>query len=160
MRKVSSEAKVARVFAIASLMFVLSYFPTLFYTAAAALGHGEVVPELLIDFSPFCVVFGSLVNPILYSFMKPDFRRALKKILTGQRAHLNAKRSQRSSMPSIGDTNTTPFVPKKMKKKSRMDGVLDDGDEPCASLTARILQLEYSNHSEHDEEAQLNVSPV
>lgn len=159
-RKVSSEAKVARVFAIASLMFVLSYFPTLFYTAAAALGHGEVVPELLIDFSPFCVVFGSLVNPILYSFMKPDFRRALKKILTGQRAHLNAKRSQRSSMPSIGDTNTTPFVPKKMKKKSRMDGVLDDGDEPCASLTARILQLEYSNHSEHDEEAQLNVSPV
>ena len=157
-RKVSSEAKVARVFAIASLMFVLSYFPTLFYTAAAALGHGKVVPGLLIDLSPFCVVFGSLVNPILYSFMKPDFRRALKKILTGQRAHLNARRSQRSSMPSIGDTNTPPFVPKKTKKKSRMDGVLDDG--AYASPTARILQLEYSDHSEQGEETQLNVSPV
>ena len=160
-RKVSSEAKVARVFAIASLMFVLSYFPTLFYTAAEALGHGEVVPRLLIDFSPFCVVFGSLVNPILYSFMKPDFRRALKKILTGQRAHLNARRSQRSSTPSIGDTNTTPFVPKKTKKRSRMDDVVDNGvDEPCASLTARILQLDYSNQLEQGEETQLNVSPV
>lgn len=157
--KVSSEAKVARVFAIASLMFVLSYFPTLFYTAAATLGHVDVVPGLLMDFSPFCVVFGSLVNPILYSFMKPDFRRALKKILTGQRAYLNARRSQRSSMPSIGETNTTPFVPKKIKKKSRIDdNVFYDGDEPCESLTTRIL--EYSNQPKQDEETQLNVSPV
>ncbi|KAL9984639.1 hypothetical protein ACROYT_G006960 [Oculina patagonica] len=137
-RKVSSEAKVARVFAIASLMFVLSYFPTLFYTAAAAFGHVDVVPNLLLDFSPFCVVFGSLVNPILYSFMKPDFRRALKKILSGQRAYLNSRRSQRSSMPSIGETNSTPFVPNKSKKKCRMDdddndNVFYEGDEPDES---------------------------
>lgn len=134
-RKVSSEAKVARVFAIASLMFVLSYFPTLFYTAAAAFGHRDIVPPLLLDFSPFCVVFGSLVNPILYSFMKPDFRRALKKILSGQRAYLNARRSQRSSMPSIGETNSTPFVPNKSKKKCRIDddSVFYEGDEPFES---------------------------
>ena len=61
-------------------------------------------------------------------------------------------------MPSIGDTNTPLFVPKKTEKKSRMDGVLDDG--AYASPTARILQLEYSNHSEQGEETQLNVSPV
>lgn len=133
-RKVSSEAKVARVFAIASLMFVLSYFPTLFYTAAVAVGHKEVVPKLLLDFSPFCVVFGSLVNPILYSFMKPDFRRALRKIFSGQRAYLNATRSQRSSVPSIGETNTTPFVPKKSKKKSQAnDDLFCEGNDPFES---------------------------
>lgn len=133
-RKVSSEAKVARVFAIASLMFGLSYFPSLFYTAAAAFGHLHVVPKLLLDLSPFCVVLGSLVNPILYSFMKPDFRRALKKILSGQRDFMNRRRSQRSSMPSIGETNSTPFVPNKSKKKCRMnDNVFDEEEDPCES---------------------------
>ena len=128
-RKVSSEAKVARVFAIASLMFVLSYFPTLFYTVAATFGYLKIVPKLLLDLSPFCVVFGSLVNPILYSFMKPDFRRAVNKILSGKRAYLNARRSQRSSVPSIGDTYSTPFMPK-TKKQSRLDNSVfhEDGN--------------------------------
>lgn len=132
-RKISSEAKVARVFAVASLMFVLSYFPTLFWSAANAVGHKEVVPMLLLDFSPFCVVFGSLVNPILYSFMKPDFRRALKKILRGKRAYLNARRSQRSSMPSIGATNTTPIVSRKAKESLVHNGAFCKGSDPIES---------------------------
>ena len=119
MRKVSSEAKVARVFAVASLMFVLSYFPTLFYTVTAAFGYISIVPNLLLELSPFCVVFGSLVNPILYSFMKPDFRRAVNKILSGKRALLDARRSQRSSVPSIGDYSM-PFMSKN-KKQSPLD---------------------------------------
>lgn len=134
-RRVSSEAKIARVFAIASLMFVLSYFPTLFYTAAVSFGHMNVVPKILLDLSPFCVVFGSLVNPILYSFMKPDFRRAVNKILSGKRAYLNARRSRRSSVPSIGDSYNTPFV-SKSKKKSRVDNSgfhKDDNGNPCES---------------------------
>lgn len=110
-RKVSSEAKVARVFAIASLMFVLSYFPTLFYTVAATFGYIYIVPDLLLHFSPFCVVLGSLVNPVLYSFMKPDFRRAVNKILSGKRAFLDMRKSQRSSVPSIGEYRT-PFMSK------------------------------------------------
>ena len=132
-RKISSEAKVARAFAVASLMFVLSYFPTLFWSAANAVGHKEVVPMLLLDFSPFCVVFGSLVNPILYSFMKPDFRRALKKILRGKRAYLNARRSQRSSMPSIGATNTTPIVSRKAKETLVHNGAFCKGSDPIES---------------------------
>lgn len=135
MRKVSSDAKVARVFAVASLMFVLSYFPTLFYTAATTFGHREVVPNILLDFSPFCVVFGSLVNPILYSFMKPDFRRAVSKILSGKRAYLNARRSQRSSVPSLGDTYNTPFMSKN-KKQSQVenhDSVLKEDCNPFES---------------------------
>lgn len=110
-RKVSSEAKVARVFAIASLMFVLSYFPTLFYTVATTFGYRYIVPDLLLEFSPFCVVLGSLVNPVLYSFMKPDFRRAVNKILSGKRAFLDMRKSQRSSVPSIGEYRT-PFMSK------------------------------------------------
>lgn len=133
LRKVSSEAKVARVFAIASLMFVLSYFPTLFYTAAAAFDHMDVVPDILLDFSPFCVVFGSLVNPILYSFMKPDFRRAVNKILSGKRAYLNARRSQRSSVPSIGDIYSTPFMSKTKKQSKMNNGAFQEEGDPFES---------------------------
>lgn len=112
-RKVSSEAKVARVFAIASFMFALSYFPMLYYTAAMTFHHRDATPKLMTQFSPFCIVFGSLVNPILYSFMKPDFRRAVKKILSAKQVYLDVRRSHRSSVPSNGDTYSIPFLAKK-----------------------------------------------
>lgn len=112
-RKVSSETKVARVFAIASFTFALSYFPMLYYTVAMTFHRRDATPKLMTRLSPFCVVFGSLVNPILYSFMKPDFRRAVKKILSGKQAYLNVRRSHRSSVPSNGDTYNISFLAKK-----------------------------------------------
>ena len=126
-RKVSSEAKVARVFAIASLMFVLSYFPSLFYTAASAFGHFKIVPNILLEISPFCVVAGSLVNPVLYSFMKPDFRRALQRIL-----NTNTERSVRSTCES----RSSPFLSNKSKKQQHVS--CEEGedifhDDPCES---------------------------
>ncbi|EDO32200.1 predicted protein [Nematostella vectensis] len=106
MRKLSSEAKVAKVFAIAAIMFILSWFPVLFYTIAAAVDRIGVVPPWIFVISPFTLALGSLVNPVLYSFMKPDFRRALKK-MWGRRTIAKSRssfRSYRSSnVPSVAD---------------------------------------------------------
>lgn len=134
-RKVSSEAKVARVFAIASFMFVLCYFPTLYYTVAASFKQREVVPELMTQLSPFCVVLGSLVNPILYSFMKPDFRLAVHKILSRKRAFLNSeRRSQRSaSVPSNGDSHNIPFLKKKNAQSQMNNGEIHEDNHPFES---------------------------
>ena len=80
----SSEVKIAQVTAIVALNLVLSWFPVIYFTTAAAIGRGRDVPVLLTEMSPFTLTLGSLVNPLLYSFMKPDFKRAIKVLLRCQ----------------------------------------------------------------------------
>lgn len=101
-KKVSTEAKIAKVFAIAALMLVLSWFPIFIYTGAFVFNKPEFVPKVISDISPFTIAFGSLVNPILYSFMKPDFRHALEKLIRRRSLSREEFRSHRSSFaPSI-----------------------------------------------------------
>ncbi|EDO31454.1 predicted protein [Nematostella vectensis] len=76
-----SEAKVARVFACTALAFAISWFPVLYYTIAAVLGSFNSVPNILVTLSPFFIVIGSLANPLIYSFMKPDFKIASRALL-------------------------------------------------------------------------------
>lgn len=79
-KRISSEAKVAKVFTLVALMFALSWFPVIYFTAAAACGRTDTVPVVITTISPFTLTLGSLINPVLYSFMKPDFRRAVRVI--------------------------------------------------------------------------------
>ena len=109
-RKMSSEAKIARVFALAAFMFVLSWFPTIFYTAAVALDKRESVPPAIYEMSPFTIVLGSAVNPVLYSFMKPDFRRALQKFFNCVETRSRSRSRRASSMgPSSLGENSSPL---------------------------------------------------
>ena len=109
-RKISSEGKVARVFVIVALMFVLSWFPTIFYTAAVALDKGTSVPTVMTQMSPFTIVLGSAVNPVLYSFMKPDFRRALQKFFNCVETRSRSTSRRASSMgPSSLGENSSPL---------------------------------------------------
>ena len=109
-RKISSEGKVARVFVIVALMFVLSWFPTIFYTAAVALDKGTSVPTVMTQMSPFTIVLGSAVNPVLYSFMKPDFRRALQKFFNCVETRSRSRSRRASSMgPSSLGENSSPL---------------------------------------------------
>lgn len=80
-RRVSSEAKVAKVFGVIAVMFVLSWLPIIWTTLVHAVGKPHLLPEAMTVLSPFTLAFGSLINPILYSFMKPDFRTVCKKLL-------------------------------------------------------------------------------
>ncbi|KAK3707193.1 hypothetical protein QZH41_007171 [Actinostola sp. cb2023] len=102
-KKMSTEAKIAKVFAIAAIMLILSWFPIFIYTGAFVFDKPEFVPRFISDISPFTIAFGSLVNPILYSFMKPDFRHALVKIMRRGSLSRDEFRSYRCSSfaPSI-----------------------------------------------------------
>ena len=80
-RRVSSEAKVAKVFGVIAVMFVLSWLPIIWTTLVHAIGKPQLLPEAMVVLSPFTLAFGSLINPILYSFMKPDFRAVCKKLV-------------------------------------------------------------------------------
>ena len=77
----TSEVKVAKVFIVIAVTFALSWLPVEYMTTAVQLGRPDLIPTSLRIVSLFTIALGSLVNPVVYSFMKPDFRRALKRIL-------------------------------------------------------------------------------
>jgi len=80
-KRVSSEAKVAKVFGVIAVMFVLSWLPIIWTTLVHAVGKPHLLPEAMTALSPFTLAFGSIINPVIYSFMKPDFRTVCKKLL-------------------------------------------------------------------------------
>ena len=82
----ASETKVAKMFALISISFLLSWTPVLYLTSiwyVYAITDKNTVemlsPVWLLEFSLFTVALGSAVNPIIYSFFKPDFRGIIKK---------------------------------------------------------------------------------
>lgn len=79
-RSLSSEAKVAKVSLIQVATFVLCWFPIIYMTSVTALGRPEIVPDILPTISMFTLALSSLINPLLYSFKKEDFRAALKRV--------------------------------------------------------------------------------
>lgn len=80
----TTEIKVARVFALVAFMFLLSWFPVIYYTSAAIFNRGKMVPRILLEISPITLALGCIINPIIYSLIKPDFRKTLKKMLSKQ----------------------------------------------------------------------------
>lgn len=73
-----SERKVARTFILVAIVFISSWLPVLYITTVHTLGRPALAPPLLRVCSLFTLASGSLANPFLYSFMKPDFKEAIK----------------------------------------------------------------------------------
>lgn len=107
-QRTESEFKVACVFAFVTAMFFLSWFPVIYYTSAFLFGHARSVPREITELSPITLALGSLGNPFIYSLVKPDFRKALRKLLGIQRKHFGK-----------GSGNYTTSVSRWSQKKGR-----------------------------------------
>ena len=78
-RRISSDAQVAKVFFIVSLAFLFSWMPILYMTTTAyILNRFDIVPDVLPTVSLFTIAMGSLVNPLVYAFLKPDFKMTIR----------------------------------------------------------------------------------
>ncbi|KAL9987625.1 hypothetical protein ACROYT_G001966 [Oculina patagonica] len=104
--KNSSEAKLAQVFVIVAVMFVLSWLPVQYMTIVHEIGHPELIPTDLSIVSLFTIALGSLVNPIVYSFLKPDFRKSIRHIIFHRRKRFAGRGSAGTSLKS---TTTSSF---------------------------------------------------
>ena len=107
---VASEAKVAKMFALIAVSFILSWMPVLYLTSVmSAVGEpglpvvDKLSPVWLVDFSLFTIALGSMVNPVVYSFFKPDFRSIIKRMLRKRPQWSSLKHSQNCviDVPSI-----------------------------------------------------------
>ena len=79
-RRISADAKVAKIYCIVSLAFLFSWLPILYMTTAFIVKRIQVVPDILSSVSFFTIAAGSLANPLLYAFLKPDFKMALRNL--------------------------------------------------------------------------------
>ena len=81
-RRISSDAKVAKVFSIVASAFLLCWLPIIYITTAKIINRIEVIPGALPVVSLFTVATGSLVNPFMYAFLKPDFKMSIRNCFT------------------------------------------------------------------------------
>ena len=80
-RHISSDAQVAKLFFIISVSFLTSWTPIIYMTTAVdVFGRFDIVPNVLPIISLYTIAITSLVNPIVYSFLKPDFRVVTRNI--------------------------------------------------------------------------------
>lgn len=91
-KRVSGEARVARIFAVIAGIFVVSWGPVIYMTAAVALHAAAPVPKEVGIISWYTMAIGSLANAAMYAFFKADFRRAFLKLF-GCRANSNENMS-------------------------------------------------------------------
>ena len=100
-RRFSSDAQVARVFCIVSTAFLLSWLPILYLTTAyRVFNRPDLLPDVLVTISLFTVATSSLVNPLIYAFLKPDFR-----VLIRNFCRKNSQTKVVPNKPSIPSTS-------------------------------------------------------
>ncbi|KAJ7391582.1 hypothetical protein OS493_017278 [Desmophyllum pertusum] len=105
----ASEAKVAKMFALIAISFILSWMPVIYLTSViSAVYNDELVEKLsplwLLDISLFTIALGSMVNPVIYSFFKPDFRAAVKRMVRKRTHGLTRKHSSQKSVIGVAST--------------------------------------------------------
>lgn len=79
-RQSRAERRVAKILAVVVLIFFLSWSPVIFMSLAYNVFNLGEAPTELVVFSAITVAIGSLVNPALYAFLKPDLRKAIAKL--------------------------------------------------------------------------------
>ena len=82
-RSTSSDFQVAKVFCIISAAFILCWLPIIYITTASTiLNRLDIIPQALVTVSFFTIAISSLVNPLIYAFLKPDFKLAIRTVFS------------------------------------------------------------------------------
>ena len=109
-RRISSDAQVAKVFCIVSTAFLFSWLPILYLTTVYnVLNRPDLIPGALDTISLFTLATSSLVNPLMYAFLKPDFKVVIRNFCqkNSPMEGLSKKPSISSSSRQVGTEKNT-----------------------------------------------------
>ena len=127
-RRIASDAQVAKVFCIVSTAFLLSWLPILYSTTVyRVLNRPDLIPVVLDTISPFTTTTSSLVNPLIYAFLKADFRVAIRNFRKTSQTKVVTKK------PSIPSSSPRAKTAEKTKQK----------DQTVAKHESNSLRSEY-----------------
>lgn len=79
-KRMATEAKVAKVFAVVTGIFVAGWMPLVYMTVIEALHKIELIPASLPIIAWFTLCVSTLVNAPIYAYFKADFRRSMKTV--------------------------------------------------------------------------------
>ena len=105
--RLSTESKVIRLIVIVASLFFVSWLPVLYFSFFFTIGKKEYIPQILVSISPFTLALSSLANPFLYSFMKPDFKEQICKMLRRPKRQICLIFQSYSDSESQTDKETT-----------------------------------------------------
>ena len=78
-KRLSSDANVVEAFCIVCAAFILCWLPIVYMiTASSVLNRVDVILKALRTVSFYIVATGSLANPLIYAFLKPDFKMTIR----------------------------------------------------------------------------------
>lgn len=80
-KRMATEAKVAKVFAVVTGIFVVGWMPLVYMTVLEALHMIELIPPSLPIVAWYTLCISTLVNAPIYAYFKSDFRRSMKTVL-------------------------------------------------------------------------------
>ena len=86
------EIRAAKVVALLASTFVVFWFPIILLNTYYVLGLERLIPPMLPSISLFSLVGNGLLDPIIYSFLKRDFRKALALLTVCQRKEMFNRR--------------------------------------------------------------------
>ena len=95
-----AEKRVAKTLAAVVLVFFLSWSPIIYISLAYTVFNSGPVPTALVVFSAFTVAIGSLVNPALYAFLKPDLRNGIAELFCKFRCLRKISRNNHGDTPN------------------------------------------------------------
>lgn len=113
---IAVEIKAAKVFALVGLTFAICWLPLIIINIFEFSGNGDKIPSELLAISLFSLVINALVDPLIYSFYKSDFRRALKKFFNcdgkPRNSALSWKKSKFKSTTTSQTVGTSSLSPR------------------------------------------------
>ena len=121
-RRISSDAQVVKVFCIVSTAFLLSWLPILYSTTVYhVLNRRDLFPGILDPISLFTVATSSLVNPLIYAFLKPDFKVVIRSFIRNF-CRMNSQTKVVTKKPSIPPSSRQAKTEKITKQKHQTIG--------------------------------------
>ena len=78
--KVFSDVRAVKLFAVVILIFIICWLPAIIINFMIAIDKAASIPHFIFDVSVYAFVANAMVNPLLFTFYKADYREALLEI--------------------------------------------------------------------------------
>ena len=83
--KIFNDVRAVKLFAFIIVIFIICWLPAIIINFMIAINKTSSIPQFIFDISVYAFVANAMVNPLLFTFYKRDYRKALLQIFSSRR---------------------------------------------------------------------------